>query len=63
MDIVSVLLPASVFLALIFVGWYVWALSAGQFEDLETPARRMLFDESDTDDELIEKSQTPHGNR
>lgn len=48
MGIITVLLPATIFLALMFLAWYVWALRAGQFDDLETPARRMLIDESDT---------------
>jgi len=45
MSVVFILLP----LALLFVGiaitWFVWAVRSGQFDDLETPAVRILFDD------------------
>lgn len=45
MGIIFVILP----LALIFAGLglaaYFWGVKSGQFDDLETPAIRMLFDE------------------
>lgn len=45
MSVIFILLP----LALLFVGialaWFVWAVRSGQFEDLETPAVRILFDD------------------
>ncbi len=44
---ITVLFMVSVafLLALFFVGAYLWALSRGQFDDLETPAYRMLKDD------------------
>ena len=45
MDIVFFLLPASLLLALIAVVGYWWANRSGQFEDLDTPALRVLGDE------------------
>jgi cbb3-type cytochrome oxidase maturation protein len=48
MSVVFILLP----LALLFVGiaitWFVWAVRSGQFDDLETPAVRILFDDEPT---------------
>ncbi|MBW2528386.1 MAG: cbb3-type cytochrome oxidase assembly protein CcoS [Deltaproteobacteria bacterium] len=45
MSVVFILLP----LALLFVGiaitWFVWAVRSGQYDDLETPAVRILFDD------------------
>jgi len=45
MGVIFILLP----LALLFVGialaWFIWAVRSGQFEDLETPAVRILFDD------------------
>ncbi len=32
-------------LSISFVGFYFWALSTGQYDDLETPALRMLKDD------------------
>ena len=56
MDLVFVLLPLSLALGAIGVIWFVWAVRSGQFDDLETPALRMLFDDqphvdADTDTE------------
>ncbi|MCK4992497.1 MAG: cbb3-type cytochrome oxidase assembly protein CcoS [Bacteroidales bacterium] len=35
--------------ALIFLGAFIWAVRDGQFDDNETPPRRILFD-----DDIIE---------
>lgn len=48
MDIVYFLVPASLFLALIALVSFFWSVFAGQLDDLDTPPRRILFD----DDEL-----------
>ena len=45
MGIVYVLLPLSILLAVIAVLAYLWATKSGQFDDLETPRRRMLGDD------------------
>ncbi len=47
MSVVLVLLPLALLLGLGFVASYLWAVRGGQFEDGETPAVRMLFDEPD----------------
>ena len=45
MDIVFVLLPLAIILALLGVLAFVWSVRSGQYDDLETPAIRTLFDE------------------
>lgn len=45
MEIIYILLPASLVLVLIALCSFVWAARNGQFEDLQTPAQRMLFDD------------------
>ncbi len=45
MGILFVLLPITLILAGIAVGAYIWAHRNHQFDDLETPAFRVLFDE------------------
>ncbi|MBX7143091.1 MAG: cbb3-type cytochrome oxidase assembly protein CcoS [Oligoflexia bacterium] len=47
MEIIVVLLPASVILAALALGAYFWAARSGQFDDLETPPQRVLFDDDD----------------
>jgi cbb3-type cytochrome oxidase maturation protein len=46
LDILYVLIPASVLLALGALALFLWAIHSGQFDDLETPAIRILFDDS-----------------
>ncbi len=45
METIFVLLPLALLIAAIAVGFFVWAARTGQFDDLDTPAVRMLFDE------------------
>lgn len=48
MELIIVLLP---FAALLGLGWlaaYLWSVSSGQFDDLETPAVRILFDDEES---------------
>ena len=49
MNIFYLLIGVSLFAALIFLGAFIWAVRVGQFDDNETPPRRILFD-----DDLIE---------
>jgi len=47
MGIVVVLLPISVALALVALVAYFWGVRSGQFDDLDTPAMRVLFDDEE----------------
>ena len=51
MNILILVIPMSLILGAGFVFAFLWATSKGQFDDLETPARRML-----SDDLLINKN-------
>jgi cbb3-type cytochrome oxidase maturation protein len=42
-----VLLPLALCIAAIAVGFFIWAARSGQFDDLETPAVRILFDDEE----------------
>lgn len=46
MQIVLVLIAASLIVALIFLGAYLWAVKSGQYDDKFTPSIRILFDET-----------------
>ena len=54
MNIFYLLIGVSLFAALIFLAAFIWAVRDGQFDDNETPPRRILFD-----DDLIESGM--HG--
>ena len=47
METIFVLLPLALLIAAIAVGFFIWAARTGQFDDLETPAVRILFDDEE----------------
>ena len=47
MDIIVVLIPIALFLGLLGLAAFLWALKTGQFEDLDGAAQRILFDDED----------------
>jgi cbb3-type cytochrome oxidase maturation protein len=57
MDAIYILLPAALFLGLIGLGLMIWAVRSGQFDDMEGPSYRILFDD---DQDMIPKQ---HGDK
>lgn len=55
MEILYVLIPLSIVLLSIAVYMLNWAIKSGQFDDLEGPAHRILFDD---DEHMIPKPPT-----
>lgn len=49
MSVLFILLPLALLFAAVFVAAFIWATRRGQFDDLETPPARMLFDDEDDD--------------
>jgi cbb3-type cytochrome oxidase maturation protein len=49
MNILFFLVPIALILAGAFVGAFIWAVRHGQFDDVHSPAVRMLLDEEDGD--------------
>ncbi len=45
MSVIYIALPVALLLAIIAVVAFVMQVRGGQFDDLETPPRRMLFDD------------------
>jgi cbb3-type cytochrome oxidase maturation protein len=45
MEILYLLIPLAVLIAIVIVGALLWAVRSGQFEDLEGPAHRILMDD------------------
>ncbi len=56
MKIVVLLIICSVSLAAVFLGVFIWWVKSGQADDLETPAHRMLFDDTE------QKTKKQHSN-
>lgn len=42
------LIPIAIFIVAIAVAVFFWAVKSGQYDDLDTEGRRILFDEPDT---------------
>ena len=59
MTIVLYLVPIALGLGLGFLGLFVWTARSGQYDDLETPAVRILID----DEAETEKRRDEHRSR
>ena len=55
MNALFLLLPLALLIAGIMLALFIWAVRSGQFDDLETPAMRVLFDDT------TPKKPTPAG--
>lgn len=44
-SVLALLIPISLFLGFFFVMMFLWAVKKGQYDDLETPAHRILKDD------------------
>lgn len=45
MSVLYIMVPLAVILAGVFVVGFLWAVREGQYDDVETPAHRMLQDD------------------
>ena len=46
MSVILILIVASLTMALIFLGGFIWSVRSGQYEDTVTPSMRVLMEES-----------------
>ena len=46
MSVILILILISLSLALLFLGGFIWAVRAGQYEDTYTPSLRVLLEET-----------------
>lgn len=47
MSVLFIVLPLAVLMAIIAVIAFIWGVRTGQFDDLSTPASRMLHDDEE----------------
>jgi cbb3-type cytochrome oxidase maturation protein len=45
MSVIYLVLPIAIFLAGAFVAAFIWATRSGQYDDMDSPAKRMLNDD------------------
>jgi len=53
MDILYLLVPMSVVLALLVILVFAWALKAGQFDKIDREGERILFDEDQAPQQAV----------
>lgn len=51
MEIIWIMIPITILLGFIFLALFLINLSNGQYDDLDTPAFRILIDEADKENE------------
>ncbi len=49
MSVIFIVLPLAIALIAVAAGAYAWAARHGQFDDLQTPAIRMLHEDEDAE--------------
>ena len=49
MNVIIILLGISLFIAIIFLIAFLWAVKSGQFDDKYTPSVRILFDDTNSE--------------
>ena len=47
MSVLYIVVPVALLIVAVAVGAFVWAANRGQFDDLETPALRILHDDEE----------------
>lgn len=52
MDALYFLIPMSILLLAAAIGVFIWSLRKGQFEDLESPAHRVIIDDREEQSRL-----------
>ena len=57
MSVIIILISASVFVAIVFLIIFIWAVKSGQYDDTYSPSVRMLFDDK------IKKREKEQGNK
>ncbi|GAA0683814.1 hypothetical protein GCM10009104_06270 [Marinobacterium maritimum] len=56
MEIIYLLIPIAIILVSVAIWAFFWSVKQGQFDDLESPAHRILFED---DDDLIPDDARP----
>jgi cbb3-type cytochrome oxidase maturation protein len=47
MEVLYLLVPSALLLGGFFIGAFIWSVKSGHYDDLKTPAHRILLDDSE----------------
>lgn len=59
MSVIVILILASLAMATVFLGAFIWSVRSGQFEDTTTPSMRVLMDEPGTKQSIRKAEEMP----
>ncbi|QJD57792.1 cbb3-type cytochrome oxidase assembly protein CcoS [Pseudomonas sp. gcc21] len=59
MTVLYILVPVAVVLVIVAIWVFNWAVNSGQYDDLDSPAHSILFDEDDPAHLAAQKRTTP----
>lgn len=62
MSVMLILILASLAMALLFLGGFIWSVRSGQYDDTSTPSMRVLLDEPNREEKNRPSGKTiaPH---
>lgn len=60
MEVLPIVIPLAILLALSFIAGFIWMTMRGQYDDLETPAMRMLLEQEELKKELKKDKLDPN---
>lgn len=63
MIVLYLLLPLALLITVTFLILFVWATRDGQFDDVQTPQIRVMFDDDRVPPTVPEEPSTPNGER
>lgn len=47
MEAIKILIPMAILMGVFFVGLFIWSTKSGQYDDLDTPSKRILLDDDE----------------
>ncbi|MFK7759823.1 MAG: cbb3-type cytochrome oxidase assembly protein CcoS [Phycisphaerales bacterium] len=63
MSVILIMIPAALLLAGIGIAAFIYAARTGQFDDLDTPALRAVFDDDEHTEDRNPEVNTPSKNQ
>lgn len=61
MPALYIMIPAALLIVAIAVRIFLWAVDSGQYDDLDSPAHSILFDDLDPNHQAAVDQATAHG--
>jgi len=58
MSVIFILLIASILIAALFLGAFLWSVKSGQYDDEKSPPLRILFDDKPFNDEPLNDNKS-----